>query len=771
MPNIPASSLFLSVDYLSELNPVQLQAVQTAEGPIMIIAGAGSGKTRVLTYRISYLIQHGIDPFHILSLTFTNKAAKEMKERIAKVVGKSETGNLWMGTFHSVFSRILRAEHEKLGFPQNFTIYDTDDAKSLLRTIIGEMNLDDKIYKPNVIYNRISNAKNALINSAAYKKHPDLITDDKIANRPKMAEIYEKYTIRCFKAGAMDFDDLLLKTYELFAKYPDILYKYQQRFRFVMVDEFQDTNFAQYAIIRQLSAMHQNICVVGDDAQSIYAFRGANIQNILNFEKDYPELKTFKLEQNYRSTSNIVQAANSIIAKNKYQLDKNVWTDNPEGGKIKIVKTQTDNEEGVFVAQNIFEAKMNLKYANRDFAVLYRTNAQSRSIEEALRRLSIPYRIYGSVSFYQRKEIKDLLFYFRVVINPQDETGIKRIINYPARGIGKTSIDRLTVAADENDTTIWNILENMRHLETGISSGAVKKLEEFLFMIRGFQAAMAQKSAFEVASLIATQSGLLKELYSDRTPEGLSRYENIQELLNGIKEFTDKNAGIEGGNTLPKFMEDIALLTDADREDDDPNKVSLMTIHASKGLEFKHVFITGMEENLFPSQLSITSREELEEERRLFYVALTRAMNQVYLCYAQTRYKWGNLIYTQASRFLEEIDPSFIDTSGVKQTASSFQSQTFTSNTINTGLNTSQYTNPRSGLKKVAQLNKAPDPNFQADAVDAFATGQTVVHQRFGTGVIQAIEGSNQNKMATIVFDVAGEKKLLLKFAKLKIQN
>lgn len=758
------------MDYLKELNPVQYEAVSTVEGPVMIIAGAGSGKTRVLTYRISFLIQHGIDPFNILSLTFTNKAAREMKERIGKVVGHSEAGNLWMGTFHSVFARILRIESDKIGYPNNFTIYDTDDAKSLLKSVINEMGLDDKTYKPNVVYNRISNAKNSLINAHAYKKHPDIVNDDIAAHRPKMGEIYEKYAQRCFKAGAMDFDDLLLKTYELFAQYPDVLYKYQRRFQFILVDEFQDTNYAQYAIIRQLAALHQNICVVGDDAQSIYAFRGANIQNILNFEKDYPELKTFKLEQNYRSTQNIVNAANAIIAQNKFQLKKNVWTTNEDGERLKVFKSLTDNEEGNFVAQAIFEARMNHQMDNSDFAILYRTNAQSRAMEEALRRMNIPYRIYGGLSFYQRKEIKDLLAYFRLTVNPHDEEAMKRVINYPARGIGKTTLDRLIVAADENQTSLWTLMEHLRQLSLGIAPATVKKIEEFMILIRSFQAHIHEKPAFDVANTIANSSGLLKELYSDKTPEGVSRYENIQELLNGVKEFTDKNAEKPGENILPKFMEDIALLTDADTDDEnDRNKVSLMTIHASKGLEFPYVYIVGLEENLFPSQLSVNSREELEEERRLFYVALTRAMKHVTLSYSQTRYRWGNLIHTEPSRFLSELDPQYLEMAySISDTGSQAQMGGW-ANESSKGLNTSQYSIPQhSKLRKVSST-KESSGHFSTIPVESYKTGTWVEHQRFGKGKILQIDGGNGNQTATIDFGDQGHRKLLLKFAKLRI--
>ncbi len=750
----------VELKYLNDLNESQRMAVQAVEGPVMIIAGAGSGKTRVLTYRIAYLIQHGVDPFYVLSLTFTNKAAKEMKERIGRVIGESEAKNLWMGTFHSIFSRILRVESEKIGYPTNFTIYDTDDAKSLLKSIINELGLDDKIYKPNIIYNRISSAKNSLITAKQYVKHPDITTDDQLSGKPKTGLIYEKYAMRCFKAGAMDFDDLLLKTYELFHRYPEVLYKYQQRFKFIMVDEFQDTNFAQYSIIKQLAALYQNICVVGDDAQSIYAFRGATIQNILNFENDYPDLKTFKLEQNYRSTQTIVNAANSIIEKNQVQHKKKVWTANQEGNKIKIFRATTDNEEGNFVAQLIFENKMNLHLNNSDFAILYRTNAQSRSIEEALRRFNIPYRIYGGISFYQRKEIKDLLSYFRLVINPHDEEAMKRIINYPIRSIGKTTLEKITIAASENEISIWNVLLHIKVIKLGLNSGTLNKIEEFVIMMQSFMSMLGTKNAYDLASHIASSTGILKELYADKTPEGVSRYENIQELLNGIKEFSEQENENEQGNVLAKFMEEIALLTDADNDkDNDPNKVSLMTIHAAKGLEFPQVFIVGMEENLFPSQLSVNSREDLEEERRLFYVAVTRAMSQVTMSYALNRFRWGTPVHCEPSRFLAEINPDFLEV----KTASGMSSRK---------VDETKRTSPQhyaipagSPLKKI---NQQPVYDVQGDPISAFSPGCEVMHIKFGRGTILAIDGDEINKMATIRFQ-EGEKKLLLKFAKLSL--
>ena len=612
------------MEYLNELNEAQREAVIHVEGPSMVIAGAGSGKTRVLTFRIAHLINKNVDPFNILALTFTNKAAREMKERIASIVGEQDAKNIWMGTFHSVFARILRTEHEKIGYPRDFTIYDTADAKNLIKDIIREMMLDDKIYKPALVYNRISAAKNNLISARAYAENTDVVADDRMSGKPKIAEIYARYEMRCFKASAMDFDDLLFKTNVLLRDFPDVLQKYQEKFKYILVDEYQDTNYAQYLIVKKLAARFENVCVVGDDAQSIYSFRGANIQNILNFKKDYPDFKIFKLEQNYRSTKTIVNAANSIIQKNKDQIQKEVWTDNDEGDKIKVVQTASDNEEGRVVAQKIFDIKFNQQARPKDFAILYRTNAQSRSFEEALRKMNIPYRIYGGLSFYQRKEIKDLLAYFRLTANHNDEEALKRIINYPKRGIGDATVQALIVAADEGKVGIWNVIEMPEMYNVKLGGGPMAKVQEFANMIKSFRAEMKSIPAFELANRIATSSGILKELYDDKSPEGVSRYENIQELLNGIKEFSD-TAVVDEEKSLADFLIDVALLTDADQNDEENDKVILMTIHSAKGLEFPYVFIVGLEENLFPSQLSVNTRADLEEERRLFYVALTRA--------------------------------------------------------------------------------------------------------------------------------------------------
>lgn len=750
-------------DYLSGLNDAQREAVINTEGPCMVIAGAGSGKTRVLTFRIAHLIKNGVDPFNILALTFTNKAAKEMKERIAHILGGNEAKNIWMGTFHSVFARILRAEAEKIGYTSNFTIYDTQDTKNLLKTIVKEFGLDDKLYKPGIVYNRISSAKNNLITAESYLQNASIMGDDRSTGRPRMGEIYLAYQQRCFRAGAMDFDDLLFKTNVLFRDHADVLYKYQHRFQYLLVDEYQDTNYSQYLIVKKLAALNENIAVVGDDAQSIYAFRGANIQNILNFRKDYPDYKLYKLEQNYRSTNNIVQAANSIIKNNKDQIKKDVWTANDEGTKIKVIKTLSDNEEGRAIAHDIFETKQNNNARNLDFAILYRTNAQSRSFEEALRRLNIPYKIYGGLSFYQRKEIKDLLSYFRLIANHQDEEAFKRIINYPKRGIGDTSIDKLVIAANNNQTSIWEVAMYPQKYQLDINAGAIKKIHEFVTMINSFSVRLDKTSAYDLAKEIASVSGLLKTLYDDKTPEGVSRYENIQELLNGIKEFTDKNQTDENIVTLSDFLIDVALLTDADNDKpEDKDKIVLMTIHSAKGLEFPYVYVVGMEENLFPSQLSLNSRSELEEERRLFYVAITRAEKKLSLSYATTRYRWGNLTGCEPSRFIEEIDPQYLD-------APSFETPTFNNKNFNdSGVLQMKFTaspTPKpQNLTKVSSSGEGKGSDNQS-----FTVGIKVEHEKFGKGKIINIEGQFPNRKATVFFPNVGQKQLLLKFAKLNI--
>ena len=768
--------------YLNTLNEAQKQAVIQKDGPMIIIAGAGSGKTRVLTYRIAHLMQQGVDSFNILSLTFTNKAAKEMKARIAGVVGASEAKNLWMGTFHSVFARILRSEADKLGFPSNFTIYDTQDSVRLITSIIKEMNLDKERYKAKQILGRISSFKNSLITVRAYFNNADLQEADMHGSRPKVGEIYKEYVDRCFKSGAMDFDDLLLRTNELLARFPEVLAKYQSRFKYIMVDEYQDTNHSQYIIVRSLADKFENICVVGDDSQSIYSFRGANIQNILNFQKDYPNVKTFKLEQNYRSTKNIVNAANSVISRNKTKLDKEVWTSNDDGDSINVMRTISDGEEGRFVAQSIWENQMNHQLTPDDFCVLYRTNSQSRALEDALRKKGIDYKIYGGISFYQRKEIKDILSYLRILINPNDEEAFKRIINYPARGIGATTIDKLTIAANHYKKSIFEIVKYIDKIDISINSGTKNKLQDFMNMMLRLQIESQTKNAFEIAEIVVKQAKLIKDLEKEGTPESVSKVENVQELLNGIKDFiTDK---IEQGEdaSLTTFLEDVALATDFDaKKDQDKPSVSLMTIHQSKGLEYMYVYIVGLEENLFPSAMSMNTRSELEEERRLFYVALTRAEKVAYLTYAQTRYRWGKLVDAEPSRFLEEIDDqylhyitpkainpiinNFIDKSifddapkGIR-----FQKPIQRKKMDRDIVDKKEISIPKN-LKKVSQTSSHTNL-FDENVI----VGNIVEHNRFGTGEVISLEGSGPNKKAEIKFGTVGKKKLLLQFAKLRV--
>jgi len=769
-------------NYLDSLNEAQKQAVLQKDGPMIIIAGAGSGKTRVLTYRIAHLMQLGVDAFNILSLTFTNKAAREMKERIAGVAGASEAKNLWMGTFHSVFARILRSEADKLGFPSNFTIYDTQDSVRLISSIIKEMGLDKERYKAKQILNRISSFKNSLITVRAYFNNTDLQEADMHASRPKVGEIYKQYVERCFKSGAMDFDDLLLRTNELLTRFPESLAKYQDRFRYIMVDEYQDTNHSQYLIVKALADRFQNICVVGDDSQSIYSFRGANIQNILSFQKDYPDVKTFKLEQNYRSTKNIVNAANSVISKNKTKLDKEVWTSNDPGDSIHVMRTISDGEEGRFVAQSIWENQMNHQLSSDSFCVLYRTNSQSRAIEDALRKKGIDYVIYGGISFYQRKEIKDILSYLRILINPNDEEALKRIINYPARGIGATTIDKLTIAANHYKKSIFEIIKYIDKIDLKINSGTKNKLQNFMNMILRLQIESQTKNAFDIAEVVVKQTQLIKDLEKEGTPEAISKVENVQELLNGIKDFiTDK---IEEGEdaSLTSFLEDVALATDFDsKKDDQKPSVSLMTIHQSKGLEYLYVYIVGLEENLFPSAMSMNTRSELEEERRLFYVALTRAEKVAYLSYAQTRYRWGKLVDAEPSRFLEEIDDqylnyiksktpersinSFVDKSIFEDAPKGIRFQKpIQRKKMELNLNKKKEIILPKKLKKVAFLDSKTNL-FDGNIV----VGNIVEHNRFGRGEVIAIEGNGPNKKAEIKFGTVGKKKLLLQFAKLKV--
>ncbi len=768
-------------DYISGLNEPQREAVMHGQGPLMIIAGAGSGKTRVLTYRIAHLIENGIDPFRILSLTFTNKAAGEMRHRIENVIG-NEARNIWMGTFHSVFAKILRIEAKALGYTSNFSIYDTDDSKSLLRSLIKELGLDDKTYRVNAVFSRISGAKNRLIGPDDYLNNPVLQADDAAARMPEVSRLYKQYSLRCFQANAMDFDDLLFNTNVLFRDHLDILHKYQHKFQYVLVDEFQDTNISQYLITRKLAAVHQNICVVGDDAQSIYAFRGADIENILNFQRDYGKenVKIVKLEQNYRSTKTIVQAANSIIARNKSQLEKHVFTDNEDGTLIDIIKASSDNEEGRLVASAIFEAKMQEGMKNNDIAILYRTNAQSRAFEEALRKVSIKYRIIGGLSFYQRKEIKDLIGYLRFTVNQQDEEAFKRIINLPKRGIGDTTIAKIAVIASENNEPIWEVVADINKFITGRAALAI---EGFADLIKSYKLLLDQKDAYEVAAHIAKSSGLLKDLYEDKTVEGLARYENVQELLNAIKEFVDNPDNDE--KTLSAFLQSVSLLTTADEKEDDGDndKVTLMTIHAAKGLEFKQVHIVGLEEDLFPSQMMLESRADLEEERRLFYVAITRAEKRLTLSYAETRYHYGRLKMCEPSRFLMEVDQQYLKMSRTNNLLSGrggsgnrYEPEHPTASKSET-TSTGSMAFVRSLAQKTAH-RQAPQPtvahkpsaDFSPSDTGNLVAGMRVEHAKFGFGTVKTLAINGAERKATILFDTDPlEKVLLLSFAKLRI--
>ncbi len=770
--------------FIDDLNDAQKAPVLHKDGPLMVIAGAGSGKTRVLTYRIAHLMAQGVDAFNILALTFTNKAAREMKKRIADIVGSSEAKNLWMGTFHSVFAKLLRFDGDKLGYPSNYTIYDTQDSQRLIASIIKEMGLDKDIYKYKQIQNRISSYKNSLITVKAYMQNPELIEADAMAKRPRLGDIYEEYVNRCFKAGAMDFDDLLLRTNELLSRFPEVLMKYQDRFRYILVDEYQDTNHSQYLIVKALSDRYQNICVVGDDAQSIYSFRGANISNILNFQRDYDNVGMYRLEQNYRSTKNIVNAANSVIANNKNQLEKEVWTHNDEGAPIIIHRSITDAEEGRYVAGSIFENKMQHQLHNGHFAVLYRTNSQSRAIEDALRKRDIPYRIYGGLSFYQRKEIKDVLSYLRLVINPKDEEALKRIINFPARGIGQTTVDKLVVAANHYGRSIFEVLENLERIDLKINTGTKRKLEEFVTMIKSFQIMNEGVDAFTLAEHVAKKTGILLEFKKDGTPEGIARMENIEELLNGIKDFVEGQKEIaDATGDIGEFLEDVALATDLDKDTGDDDRVALMTIHLAKGLEFPYIYVVGMEEDLFPSAMSMNTRSDLEEERRLFYVALTRAEKQAYLTYTQNRYRWGKLIDAEPSRFLEEIDEQYVENLTPIDTGYRYKSLIDVDIFGDVDKSRLRQTKPKRGtppaigkpnetqLRKLRRLKpELSKPIGNTNVVDPnLSEGAIVSHTRFGKGVVLKIEGVGNDKKAEIKFDQGDTKKLLLRFAKLEV--
>ena len=763
------------IDLLKDLNEPQREAVTTIEGPVMVIAGAGSGKTRALTYRVAYMIQEGIDPFSIMALTFTNKAAREMKERIMQLVNASDARNVWMGTFHSIFARILRIEAEKIGFTANFSIYDTDDSKALITQILKDLNLDTKVYPAKQVLSRISAAKSSLYSPEDYANDPEIQETDRKSNKPLIAQLFKLYNERLHRANAMDFDDILYFTNILLRDNPDVLYKYQNHFKFILVDEYQDTNYAQYLIVKRIAALFENICVVGDDAQSIYAFRGANIQNILNFKNDYPDYKLIRLEQNYRSTQNIVNASNAVIAHNKDQIKKKVWSDKEKGELIGLIHANSDTEEGTLVANSIFGYKMSRQLANKDFAILYRTNAQSRSMEEALRKQNIPYKIYGGLSFYDRKEIKDLLAYFRVVINPEDEQALLRIINYPVRGIGKTSIERLMVLAEEQRRSIWSCIAN-DVFPQDFNMGTINKIRDFVVMMKSFQSLQAKMNAFELAKHITNAIGLIKVLKEDDTPEGISRVENVEELLNAIMEFSDRQVDETTGETarvdLVQFMEDVALLTDSEMKKDDPNEdyVSLMTIHSAKGLEFPYVYVVGMEENLFPGILSLSTREELEEERRLFYVAITRAMTKLTLSYAEMRYRYGNLTLSERSRFVDEIDANLIE-----QT----QKASFRGSSMSGGRPFGRHIHEpeQHGFRNITNTpssrpaygQPAVPQNIEPSNPDLLQEGMRVMHAKFGAGTVLSIDGAGANKKASVNFDHAGVKMLMLKFAKLAI--
>lgn len=781
-------------EYLNGLNEPQREAVTHINGPLMIVAGAGSGKTKVLTTRIAHLMNSGVDAFNILALTFTNKAAAEMKERIERILGNAEARNLYIGTFHSVFARILRAEAHRIGYPNSFTIYDTDDSRSVIKTVVNELNLDDKHYKPNVVGNRISSAKNALVGPAEYATDYYIQQEDMRANRPAIAQIYAAYANRCFKNGAMDFDDLLLKMYELLKNFPDVLHKYQHKFKYILIDEYQDTNAVQYQITKLLAAVHENICVVGDDAQSIYSFRGATIENILQFQKDYDDVKVVKLEQNYRSSQNIIHVANEVIKNNKGQIPKNLWTENKQGDKIVLVRTMTDNDEGRFVADCIQEQKLRYHFYNKDFAILYRTNAQSRSFEESLRRMGIAYRIYGGVSFYQRKEVKDFLAYLRVIANTRDEEALKRIINYPVRGIGKTTIEKCVIAANEQNISMYEVVS--RAGEFGFKAGTLEALQNFHTMIRYFQSMLATTNAYDVAVQVGKHTNLVKELFNDKTTEGLARYENIQELLNSIKEWTESPSnedGELGDKSLGSYLQQITLLTDADDDKGEQDAVKMMTIHAAKGLEFECVFVGGVEETLFPSGMSINTREELEEERRLFYVAVTRAKQKLWLTYANARYRFGQLVQNDPSRFIEEMPEQYIDKTyaggGARNNAGSDMGSAFErmqrgfgfGGSSNAAAAERKYGPPPSRKpsskpeylpvqpptsKVVAHV---PSADFVASDTSQLQAGQKVEHQKFGFGTVSSVEGSAHNPVATIQFEKNGEKKIMLNYAKLRI--
>lgn len=760
-------------ELLDQLNEPQREAAECVDGPVMIIAGAGSGKTRTLTYRIAHLMELGVDPFHILALTFTNKAANEMKERIIKLVG-GEGRNLWMGTFHSIFARVLRAEASKLGYTSSFTIYDTDDSKAAIKQIVKNLNLDPKTYKPTFVLNRISMAKSNLLGPKDYQENPEIYQTDIDSKRPAIGQIYQMYDQRLHNSNAMDFDDLLFNMNILLRDFPDVLLKYQQRFQYIMVDEYQDTNFAQYLIVKKLAARNQNICVVGDDAQSIYAFRGANIQNIFNFKRDYPTMQLFKLEQNYRSTKNIVNAANSIISRNRDQIQKELWSDNSVGNRIRLIRAMDEKDEGTRVADSIMNYHLGEDADYRSFAILYRQNSLSRSIEDALRKMNIPYKIYQGLSFYGRREVKDALAYLRLAINPHDDESLVRVINYPARGIGQTTMDKIRVAAADNDVSIWTVLENIQDFGLPIQSGAVQKITEFVYMMKRFGAEVPTKDAFSLAKEIILASGIIKALQEEDDPESAERIDNIDELLNGVQEFCEEENPEASEATVPEasasthirtldeFLQQVLLYTSEDKDKDkDADKVSLMTIHAAKGLEFPYVYVIGMEEQIFPSFLA-SSRAELEEERRLFYVAVTRAEKQVTLSYAQTRFNNGQRMGGEISRFVEEIDPEYLEMPALRRAAST--ATTLPRAFFNAGKPSQATPKPQAAPKPRA----AAVPNSPAQ-IGAIMPGMKVHHDKFGSGKVLQVEGNGDSRKAIVFFEGIGQKQLMLKFAKLTI--
>jgi len=791
----------VQADISNELNESQLAAVLYNEGPSLVIAGAGSGKTRVLTYKVAHLMEQGLEPWRILALTFTNKAAREMRDRIGKRVGEHRARYLWMGTFHSMFLRILRAEAEYIGFPPNFTIYDQTDSKSLLKSIIKEMQLDDKTYKPNVVQCRISNAKNRLMTAQMYAADALAVADDRQAKVPATRDIYLRYQERCRQAGAMDFDDILLYTYLLFKQHPEVLERYAEQFAYVLVDEYQDTNYAQHCIVWQLTQSRQRVCVVGDDAQSIYSFRGANIDNILGFTRQYSDARIFKLEENYRSTQMIVGAANSLIDKNSEQIHKEVYSRQEVGAPLQLIEAYSDVEEGEMVVRRILTLKRREDLSNDSFAILYRTNAQSRVFEEVLRKNAIPYRIYGGLSFYQRKEVKDVIAYFRMAVNPHDEEAFKRVINYPARGIGDTTVGKIMAAASDHSVSLWTVIGDPAAYNLIVNKGTITKLTNFYNLVSDFMEQVSRADAYELARMVVQDAGIMTDLMQDTTVEGRSRLENVQELMDGMHDFV-RSRQEEGDEAigLSDFLSDVALLTDQDSDDDDSDKVTLMTVHAAKGLEFDTVFIVGMEEQLFPSMMAYDSIRQMEEERRLLYVAITRAEKRCILSYAKSRFRYGKVEYGMPSRFLKDIDAGYMEAPsnspnsrrtqpqstmwGASETPRLMNSCTMrpesrilSNQTIqqaprrNIISAKSEVTSPWGGMKREAPSRRLVSANASGGAtrVAQLTPGQHIEHERFGVGEVLKVEGTGENTKALIRFENAGDKQLLLKFARFRV--